>query len=185
MVFTNASNRKRHVKTVHILAKSKICGDCDKVFDRSDVLENHIIEVHGPERHAFTCKHCNIKFTKYDNWLRHRTGNFNENGEPKSTCSECDEDFCNPRLLKQHIKKYHIKCEDCNEQFTRKTSLIVHRLRAKVPCPVCSDAFCNKKQLALHKKVSHELKAKSFQCEKCEVEFGKKWLLQRHMKKHM
>ena len=179
--FKTESNKRRHIKATHERDKTFQCEECNKGFDRSDVLMKHRIQVHDTVPISFSCDNCQTTFTKYESWLKHVEANFDDKGQPLNGCTECQIDFCNVRQLKQHMNKSHLECTDCKQQFSKKSNLTTHVKKAKVVCQFCSKEFCNTKQLFLHKKSLHR---KEVQCEICELYFDQREKMERHMIVH-
>ena len=179
--FTTESNKSRHMKTSHLCAKVFHCKDCDKGFDRSDILMKHKMEVHPTEPYSNSCNSCRSTFTKFESWLKHVEANLDDDGQPLNKCTECSIDFCNSTQLKQHMNKNHLECSECKQIFSKRANLVTHIKKNKVGCSFCSKTFCNIKQLLLHKKGVH---SSQVQYEKSELLFdlGKK--LEKHLEKH-
>ena len=151
------------MKTSHIQTKSFQGKECKKCFDRPDVLKKHR-EVHDSDPYISTCDHCETTFNNIDSWEKHKKANFDEKGQAENVCEECDADFCNQKLLKQHIKRMH---------FETKT---------KYECPTCNSLFGKLSQLLLHKRNSHESDLEKYQCENCDMVFTNASNRKRHVK---
>ena len=117
-------------------------------------------------------------------------------------CGKCGKVFSFSSTLKQHklscdpIKNTEVKilhkCQKCPSVFDSKLQLIGHSrihssLKKPHQCHYCDNRFSNPAQLRLHL-VSHEndektrnLDTTTFSCTKCDIIFGNRYNLERHL----
>ena len=208
--FSSSLNLKRHIESVHYY-EAFTCKRCGEVFNRKDSLRRHkkihkkkreklLCDICGKQfitidifnRHKnvhnsgsseeFKCELCGANFTRKDNFETHQKGISNKDGSFVHKCSQCNEIFCNSKLLKSHRNSMHVKnisCEECGQSFTLKSSLELHiKRRIIVKCDECEKTFCNSKALSIHKNKIHNC----VECDVCGKRYQKKYVevLQHH-----
>ena len=172
----------------------KMCPECGlNVYN----LTNHIIGVHGNEKHE--CPHCQLVFKtkprldKHVKWVHEKTpcelcgelvGNLsrhmiNVHEDQKHQCPHCQAVFKSKDQLQKHNKRVHEKtpCEQCGElvgNLSRHMASI--HSQEKIPCPHCHLVFRSKDQLKKHIAWTHD----KVQCEQCGDMVGK-GKMQRHI----
>ena len=92
-LFSNKSNLRKHIKSVHEKIKFK-CEICDKEFSQEDNLQRHKKAVHS-KNIEFNCIVCERKFSRKDNLLAHKI--------VCCKCEHCHEQFSSPSELLNHI----------------------------------------------------------------------------------
>ena len=85
-LFSNKSNLRKHIKSVHEKMKFK-CEICDKKLSRKDELQRHKLSVHS-KNIEFKCIVCERKFSRKDNLLAHKN--------VCCKCKHCHEQFLSP-----------------------------------------------------------------------------------------
>ena len=181
-------------KKKHSPPIKKMCPECGlNVYN----LTNHIIGVHGNEKHE--CQHCQLIFKtkarldKHIKWVHEKTpcelcgelvGNLsrhmiNVHENQKWPCPHCQSVFKSKDQLQKHNKRVHEKtpCELCGElvgNLSRHMASI--HSDQKLPCPNCHLVFKSKDQLKKHIAWTHD----KVQCEQCGDMVGK-GKMQRHI----
>ena len=95
-----------HTKNNHVKQKLK-CPECD--FSKSPIarVKAHLYQVHLKIGTMKKCDQCDYKNVKGNNVYVHKRQNHMKNLKQK--CSECDNTYYYPRLLKKHFKQVHLK----------------------------------------------------------------------------
>ena len=92
-LFSNKSNLRKHIKSVHEKMKFK-SEICDKEFSQEDNLQRHKKAVHSKSI-EFKCTVCERKFSRKENLQAHKT--------VCCKCKHCHEQFSLPPELLNHI----------------------------------------------------------------------------------
>ncbi|KAL4222224.1 hypothetical protein ACF0H5_018261 [Mactra antiquata] len=147
----------------------KICPECNKLFDTSEELEEHLILTHDKDlkNAVFTCQGCKKQFKTLVSYQVHKLS---------------------------HRKKDHV-CQHCGKTFVNNSQLQVHRRRDhqlqigtlyyfgyvnnddKICCEICSKDFENMMEYHEHRPVHL---AYNFLCKKCGNGFTEESELQKH-----
>ncbi|KAL7305531.1 hypothetical protein TKK_0002267 [Trichogramma kaykai] len=186
--FTQQSDLKTHVKTVHDKQRDYECNVCQKIFTQQNSLIRHQESVHEGRR-DYECDVCQKTFSLKSNLKRHVKEVHDK--QKDHTCDLCQKSFTQKASLKKHIKGVHDKqkdyeCDVCQKTFTQQNSLIrhqksVHEGRRNYECNVCHGLFISIRNLKQHKKEIHEGR-KDFQCKLCQKTFSRKNSLKQHIK---
>ena len=92
-LFSNKSNLRKHIKSVHEKMKFK-CEICTTNFTRKDNLLSHKRNIHSKSI-EFECTACEKKFNRKGNLQAHKT--------VCCKCKYCHEQFSSPLELLNHI----------------------------------------------------------------------------------
>ena len=92
-LFSNKSNLRKHIKSVHEKMKFK-CEICTKNFTRKDNLLSHKRNIHSKSI-EFECTVCEKKFNRKGNLQAHKI--------VCCKCKHCHEQFSSPSELLNHI----------------------------------------------------------------------------------
>ncbi|UYM16627.1 C2H2-type zinc finger protein [Endozoicomonas euniceicola] len=120
------------------------CPHCDRVFQSSTVLSNHI-RVHTGEQ-PFGCDVCGRKFSVPGSLSRHM---LIHTGARDHVCNICQRDFRTKQQLKRHLNTHAQQrpheCGICGANFSRKDSLVrherIHSAERPYKCDVCGKTF--------------------------------------------
>ena len=102
--FTNFSNLKIHIKTVHKGIKNHKCDHCGKSFSRSDNLKKHVEFVHEGIK-DYKCDHCGKSFTQLGNLKGHIKAV--HEGIKDHKCNFCVKSYTSHQSLNKHIITKH------------------------------------------------------------------------------
>ena len=175
--FTKVGSQVRHYESVHTKEVYR-CDQCNAVFNREDLLNTHVDDVH---EYITKCEDCNTSFKSIKNFQRHVKDRL-EKKNPKFVCHKCSAIFCTQNLLKRHQRKHKFTCYACNEIFTSDFNLTRHKGKKTIKCEQCDRNFCTNKQMVAHKKFEHE---NLVECENCGQKFSCSFTRKRHMmRKH-
>lgn len=94
--------------------------------------------------------------------------------------------------LRSHIDKnkcvkYTFQCPQCSVVFSNATSFTKHlkyHMGKSIQCDFCGDKFMHDKGLQRHIKMYHTDFSQQFQCQYCSKIFGRKTLLENHIRRH-
>ncbi|KAG7298333.1 hypothetical protein JYU34_017935 [Plutella xylostella] len=151
--FRTDPNLRSHIARHHKPGKIK-CTDCDLVFPRTDRLNYHLAKHHGKK--VVKCPKCPEKFVS--TYLRQKhLINIHNSG---SSCSHCGRMFTCNSLMREHVRRTHLK---------EKT----------VECQVCNMKFFDNFMLRMH--MVRHAGDRNFHCDKC----GKKFLWKKNLRNHM
>ena len=129
------------------------------------------------EETQLRCKVCRLRFTRYEDKLRHQDS---VHLKQSLTCTQCKATFTRKDSLKKHKDELHgqdeyFECDICNVQFMNISSFKRHTKairdsdgNAVNKCDECPGEFCTAKTLKAHKKVTHK-----FQRTDCSESFSK------------
>ena len=103
------------------------CDFCEKFYNRSGILKQHIKTIHEGQRN-YKCNSCKKCFTLHGNLKRHIKA-IHEDQNYK--CDSCGKSFTESGTLKSHIKIVHegqrnYKCNSCEKYFTLSGNLKTH-----------------------------------------------------------
>ena len=107
-------------------------------------------------------------------------------------CKECKATFRMFSELQAHIDKqkcvkYTFQCPQCSVVFSNATSFTKHlkyHTGKTMQCEFCGDKFMNTKGLQRHVKMYHTEFNQQFPCQYCPKIFGRKVLLENHIRRH-
>ena len=131
-------HQKFHVHQQNLFS----CLDCNEIFEKKWLYEQHIAEQHGQHMEKFSCPECGKEFSQRNLLLAH--------------------------IQSQH-KESKLRCFVCNIHFNKKHNLMVHlnswHPNEKFPyCPVCMDIFNDTKSLESHECPGAEIKNREVIC---------------------
>ncbi len=182
---------KIHLQRAH-MDKKHVCQECGKAFGLNKDLMVHAL-THNKQH---SCSQCNKKFSKSNLLEQHRVNVHELNRRPgrpcgsknkktatqvsyydKVQCEHCDFQSPKFRSMKAHYQRHHeekkFECSFCLKKFGLLKDLKQHvRFHTdRFPCDVCGKVLKSKYAMQLHKKRIH-LKIpvpppKSYQCEEC------------------
>ena len=172
------------------------CPSCQQGFRQKSNCAAHYKAVHMNIKE--TCPHCGNCFKK----LKHHIRDVHVSKEMVK-CQQCDKEFPEGRLFKDHMNKTHMKTVDGKplEKYLESTQCLVcgdtiltsrltrhMRLRHYLPahhvvlCPLCG---AHVKWLAWHLTKKHKGRAGSLEkCGKCDQFFLTTTALKEHLEKH-
>ena len=190
-----ASNMGYHIMNKHFNQPFYKCEECNKGFDRKELMDCHMRHYHVTER-LFQCEICAKDF-KTLHLLRKHIKNIHEKHE-KAICKICHQSYKSEENLKIHIKTVHtapeerqkFMCDDCGKSFLSKQQFLNHSIthlsdkeleQHKMPCPYpdCDYIAMRKVNLKKHTERVHE-KRKDHQCTICFAAFYNKHRLAEH-----
>jgi len=130
--FTENSNRKKHVQTVHFNVRGHVCTTCGASFSARCNLAKHVAIVHERAR-PYGCPLCPSAFgerNKRDKHLRTVHG-----GEKPHECGQCGRPFGQRSDLVRHVRVVHEqvrphRCGACGKGFGRRGSHVHHMKQA-------------------------------------------------------
>ena len=104
----------------------------------------------------FGCDHCNLRFGKRSNMIRHRL----KKHDVPMECAVCDKKFTLVEDFEKHNKNDHLQhtCDLCGLKFNTKLALQNHKAakhEEHIPCPQCGVMFATKYTLASHIGTTH------------------------------
>ena len=99
--FASTDYLQNHIETNHQKIK-KFCKICGKVFKHSKHYIRHKKECHQKLIHFHNCTHCNKKFTRYSNYVRH----LYTHNEKNKACFKCGKLFHRNDVLKRHLETH-------------------------------------------------------------------------------
>jgi len=151
-VLGQASDLRKHVRTVHEKRKDYACPHCAAAFGTASTVLSHVRAVHEKRRdHA--CSQCDTAFGKASN-LRTHVRTVHEQRRDHA-CSQCDAAFGEAGTLSRHVRTVHEQrrdhaCPQCNAAFGKASNLSRHARAMHPPdapssfeCPLCSAAGAN------------------------------------------
>lgn len=123
-VFNNSISLKQHM-IVHSSKKPFQCKTCGKSFKRSSTLSTHML-IHSDTR-PFECHFCGKRFHQKSDMKKHT---YIHTGEKPHQCSFCGKSFSQSSNLITHCRKHKgfkpFSCDDCGVSFMRKVDLRRH-----------------------------------------------------------
>ncbi|KAM3963982.1 LOW QUALITY PROTEIN: uncharacterized protein ACR2FA_002020 [Aphomia sociella] len=144
--------------------ESLYCGICDKTFQKTMQLQNHLRN-HRAER-RFVCTYCNKAFSQSNNLRAHLRIHTNER---PFKCSECGKAFTQVTNLNNHVRLHTgerpFVCPEpgCNKAYAQVTNLNQHRKRhlngrpveATYDCNICGEQFQQRNHMYSHRREAH------------------------------
>lgn len=169
---------------------SEDTGTVSEVFETGTVIETGSVqteETSTPPKvgaRKLQCQYC-YRICKNANGLTlHERSHFVHN------CKFCDQVFCNPSILQEHVAEHHpdqtnhaFKCVYCSKSFPTDTAVkqhveSSHDLDKPYMCEWCGRTFRHKAYLPEHFKIHQQI---PHECELC----GKVFTLPRYLKTHI
>jgi len=107
-------------------------------------------------------------------------------------CKECKATFRMFSDLQTHVDKnkcvkYTFQCPQCSVAFNNAATFTKHlkyHMGKSMQCDYCGDKFMHEKGLKRHIKMYHTEFTQSFTCQYCPKVFGRKTLLENHIRRH-
>ncbi|CAG0917656.1 unnamed protein product [Notodromas monacha] len=183
--FENAEEFQNHVvfeETEMGAMKEFVCFPCKQDFSLPHVMDRHVESEHGPNDSSgfggddegedvvvkpYQCNECGgLKFRTYQDFILHRTGEFESHLEPEFfrsfncifDASSCGFKCRSEAELKLHLMLVHqselvFKCPRCgSEKHVNET----HVLKKPYECAICQKQFASNYQLRAHKEYHKE-----------------------------
>ncbi|XP_062558537.1 transcription factor grauzone-like [Armigeres subalbatus] len=163
--FDHYGNLKNHCVSAHNQHGCYVnCCGCR--FTSLQRLQEHIIVHLDPT--YFRCKHCTKIMSSRRSLIRHyHSVHLSEEGK-KFSCDMCPKKFGKQFLLNDHIKCAHDH-NKCDPTYFR--------------CKHCTKIMSSRRSLTRHYHNAHlSEEGKKFNCDKCPKKFGKRFLLNDHIK---
>ena len=149
------------------------------------IMNNDEEKIKNKEKHKYKCKHCNYTTGSSGNISRHKR---RIHDDKQVLCNQCSKPFKDPYEMRQHIRSKHenskLLCEVCSAAFNTRQSLRRHRIMvhsANTPfvCKFCGQKFFEKRSYYGH--INKHMAVKPYNCSVCNLEFGYKYSLERHL----
>ena len=176
-----------------------ICTTCNRGFQRSNELQNHITSAHGE---GFSCEHCDHDPFNSNAALKvHQKTKHGVGSSKNYQCGQCNYNSNRYDALLAHEVKQHGKVvadadmkhcpnEGCTQKFITQEQLSRHlrlicQRGADIPCddPTCKRVFKNRVQMKAHF-ASHTDEGKKWKCQECDKQFSSKQAYNNHMQRH-
>ena len=199
-VFNDKRGCLRHVCNSHSKNKNSanksatkpelVCSLCSKVFTHIKSFERHNREHSENSTESFECEHCDKKYTRKDNLLKHEQrihGFYKIDFERAASFSSINNMFKCPLCLASFGEEKerffaHIASKVCHKDPNYKHDTdITEDLRFK--CQLCEKSYSNKDSLKRHARWKHDKNIKKFECNSCKMTFNYESSLKRHIKK--
>ena len=199
-VFHDKRGCLRHVCNSHSKNKNSanksatkpelVCSLCSKVFTHIKSFERHNREHSENSTESFECEHCDKKYTRKDNLLKHEQrihGFYKIDFERAASFSSINNMFKCPLCLAffgEEKERFfaHIASKVCHKDPNYKHDTdITEDLRFK--CQLCEKSYSNKDSLKRHARWKHDKNIKKFECNFCKMTFNYESSLKRHIKK--
>jgi len=166
------------------------CGQCDKIFNRSDNLKRHqLTHLSRSERPTLHCNFCD-KISMCKESLRKHINCVHSTTASAHSCTFCSKAFKTSETLNVHIRTHTgekpYRCSDCSEHFQSRHRLeyhfeSIHRAR-NYNCTQCGKSFSWVTKLKKHMLV-HTTK-RIHKCPKCDYSCSWKSDLNEHILTH-
>merc|ERR1712126_271818 len=164
------------------------CVQCDKKFQRSNTLEEHVDNVHIGL--VLNCEYCNQTF-KNNKGLNKHVYTFHKTRTYE--CKYCETKLPSQDSLKTHLKTSHVDprikgCTQCTFSCRSKPEFEKHmkEVHSEYVCKICNSKFNSAFILKSHNNVAHLLKAPNtlYPCKKCNYETQSKANFRKHLQIH-
>ena len=191
-------NLDKHMDKKHINVDANKCSICNKTFNRTNYLKQHML-IHTGEK-PVKCPVCDKTFRQKPELTRHLRVH---TGEKPYKCTECEEAYTEKIYLKRHMINAHnigIKpflCSMCPRSFLRKSELnghiLTHTGERPHACDQCGETYRQKylltRHLLLHMGIKpgdrrSEQAREKVQCNDCGKVLADKDGLRKHMRRH-
>ena len=190
---------RKHMITTHTVSKSFRhyykdvisalpidfkCHYCGSKFAKSCELQRHVDAVHIKE--GIRCEFCNIKFSRWDNYTRHKLRK--HDSSDKNVCNTCGMKYDSAEALDKHVGvgpecNSSLNCEKCATTFSTISDLKRHNKSTIMDsCDICGKEVCNGKMLKAHIKSEHKDCIEKLSCNICGQSFTLKKSLKLHVK---
>ena len=114
-----------HIKSKHNGERRYKCAQCEKGFNDTKSLYNHVLLHTGKK--PFVCEYCNTSFRRKDSRDHHRR---KHTGEQPYQCPDCGESFSTYNNRSKHRKREHgegdPECPDCGEKCSNQLEIRIH-----------------------------------------------------------
>ncbi|XP_034192722.1 uncharacterized protein LOC117609993 isoform X2 [Osmia lignaria lignaria] len=113
-----------HIKSKHNGERRYKCAQCEKGFNDTKSLYNHVLLHTGKK--PFVCEYCNMSFRRKDSRDHHRR---KHTGEQPYQCPDCGESFSTYNNRSKHRKREHGKdpeCPECREKCSNQQEIRIH-----------------------------------------------------------
>lgn len=126
----NASYRVKqllinHIRSKHNGEKRYKCAQCEKGFNDTKSLYNHVLLHTGKK--PFVCEYCNMSFRRKDSRDHHQR---KHTGELPYQCQDCGEHFATYNYRSKHRKQHHdkgdLECPECGEKCNDQQEIRIH-----------------------------------------------------------
>jgi KRAB domain-containing zinc finger protein len=183
----------KHVETFHKqLTEQLECGQCNMRFSLRTEWKEHM-RSHGRP----LCRICKTSFSS-DAELKLHTASCSSKTAMSSTgvrCEYCGKTYSSEGVLKNHIRRVHLKeqdfvCDKCEQKFATKDELRKHMAakheldRQSFVCDACGKAYSSVSKLKNHIAYEHQNKEKPFACDICQSRFAYQPEMLRHRERH-
>ncbi|XP_076165982.1 uncharacterized protein LOC143145974 [Ptiloglossa arizonensis] len=114
-----------HIKSKHNGERRYKCAQCEKGFNDTKSLYNHVLLHTGKK--PFVCEYCNMSFRRKDSRDHHRR---KHTGEQPYQCPDCGESFSTYNYRSKHRKREHgegdPECPECGEKCNSQQEIRIH-----------------------------------------------------------
>ena len=185
MKFKNYSDFERHSEKEG--CSTLKCETCAKIFSSLSNLRRHKREACDSEVYVLDCDLCESTFKRTSDLSRHKKNRDNPDGSVKFSCSICNQNTCNRKLLMTHIKLKHGSNKTFSDNYTSSTDCeVIFNDASKVQmekaeiyeCEICGK-HNSREDSALKHKATHGITDK-LKCENCPNEFTLRKNYMRH-----
>ncbi|XP_035732691.1 zinc finger protein 615-like isoform X2 [Vespa mandarinia] len=114
-----------HIRSKHNGEKRYKCAQCEKGFNDTKSLYNHVLLHTGKK--PFVCEYCNMSFRRKDSRDHHQR---KHTGELPYQCQDCGEHFASYNYRSKHRKQHHdkgdLECPECGEKCNDQQEIRIH-----------------------------------------------------------
>ncbi|XP_043503033.1 zinc finger protein 431-like isoform X1 [Polistes fuscatus] len=114
-----------HIRSKHNGEKRYKCAQCEKGFNDTKSLYNHVLLHTGKK--PFVCEYCNMRFRRKDSRDHHQR---KHTGELPYQCQDCGENFATYNYRSKHRKQHHgkgdLECPECGEKCNDQQEIRIH-----------------------------------------------------------